>query len=91
MIELGRGGSEVAHVLGWPRRAGVVVLAAFSGNVLSAMLRAGAAASGHHGCALTAVVERWIGFAAEIPPVDRYVGGSVITAGFIRKRSRSDA
>ena len=42
--------------------AGVVVGVAFGGHAVGAVLGAGAAAFGHHGGAIAAVVRWWVGF-----------------------------
>ena len=63
--------SGVARALGPPGGAGIVVLAAFGGDAVGAVLGAGAAAFGHHRGALAAGVGWWVGFGCRIPPVDR--------------------
>ena len=56
------GRSEAGRKLGAPSRKGLPVLSAFGGDAVGAVLGAGAAAFGHHGGPLAAVVLRWVGF-----------------------------
>jgi DivIVA domain-containing protein len=61
LVSVGLGRSGVARALGPLGGAGIVVLAAFGGDAVGAVLGAGAAAFGHHRGALAAGVGWWVG------------------------------
>jgi hypothetical protein len=62
VVGLGWGRPDVAQALGPSGQAGVVILSAFGGDAVGAVLGAGAALFGHHRAPLGALVQRWISF-----------------------------
>ena len=57
-----RRGAKVAEAIGPAGCAGLVVLSAFGGDAVGAVLSTSAAASRHHGGPVIAVVSRRVGF-----------------------------
>ena len=62
MVGRGWGRPAVNDAVGLAARADMAVLSTFARDAVGPVLRAGAAALGHHRGTVTAIVDGWVGF-----------------------------